>query len=373
MRLKLNENIRMLRKQRGMTQEQLAEAMGVSVGAVSKWESGQTNPELGLIAELADFFGVSVDVLLGYTLKSSSRDNAIAYIKKLNLEKRYDEAPAEIAKALQKFPNCFEIVYLSGILFSNLSLEKNDPEAMNKALELFERACELIDQNTHPEISRSTIQNRIAMIYANSDRFDKAIEMMRKNNASGVNNAWIGYYLTHMGKYEEALPVLSESLIDAIVNLYISTAGMTVSLANQGKADEAIDMTDWMISVLHGLQPQKGSSYIFKMIVCMQTIKAMLCASIGRVDLARAYLQQAAQKAEQFDKKPDFSSHGIRFYHGKDHTLYDNVGETATEAIERMITTTADDTKVREALLNIWKDIRGEVHEKDEKAPDTAD
>ncbi|MGI6150386.1 MAG: helix-turn-helix domain-containing protein [Christensenellales bacterium] len=371
-RLKLNENIRQYRKQRGMTQEQLAEAMGVSVGAVSKWETGQTNPELGLIAQLADFFGVSIDVLLGYVLKSNNRENTIQHIKRLNLEKRFDEAPAEIAKALQKYPNCFEVVYHSGILLSNLSLEKNDPAALNKALELFERSCELIDQNADPEISLSTIQNRIAMIYANRDQFDKAIELMRKNNASGVNNAWIGYYLTHQGKYEEALPILSESLVDSIVNLYISTAGMTTSLANQGSIDEAIDVTDWMIDVLQGLEPPNRATYVKKMIVCLRTIKAMICFSDQREDLAREYLKQAEEKAKQFDENPDFSCYGIRFYHGTDHTLYDNAGETALEAIERIITT-YDDAKVREALLKIWKDDRGELHEQDEKAPDSAD
>ena len=37
---------------------------GVSVGAVSKWESGQMNPEIGMIVKIADYFGLSVDYLL---------------------------------------------------------------------------------------------------------------------------------------------------------------------------------------------------------------------------------------------------------------------------------------------------------------------
>lgn len=40
MKSNINENIKLYRKEKGFTQEQLAEAMGVSVGAVSKWESG---------------------------------------------------------------------------------------------------------------------------------------------------------------------------------------------------------------------------------------------------------------------------------------------------------------------------------------------
>lgn len=46
MRLKLSENIKKFRKERKMTQEQLAEAMGVSASAVYKWESNQSTPEI---------------------------------------------------------------------------------------------------------------------------------------------------------------------------------------------------------------------------------------------------------------------------------------------------------------------------------------
>ena len=59
MKSRLAENIKTFRKERKMTQEQLAEAMGVTVGAVYKWESDQSNPDLNLIIELADLFEVS--------------------------------------------------------------------------------------------------------------------------------------------------------------------------------------------------------------------------------------------------------------------------------------------------------------------------
>ena len=55
------ENIRALRKQLSLTQEQLAEAMEISTGAVSKWEQGNSVPELDMLIALADFFSVSVD------------------------------------------------------------------------------------------------------------------------------------------------------------------------------------------------------------------------------------------------------------------------------------------------------------------------
>ena len=63
MKLSLPANISKLRKEHAMTQEQLAEALGVTFASVSKWERGVATPELNLIAEMADLFGVSFDAI----------------------------------------------------------------------------------------------------------------------------------------------------------------------------------------------------------------------------------------------------------------------------------------------------------------------
>ena len=78
---RLYETIRKARRERGLTQEQLAEVMGVSVGAVSKWEQGQSIPEIGLLMELADFFQTSVDALLGFEIRNGSREEDLNRLK----------------------------------------------------------------------------------------------------------------------------------------------------------------------------------------------------------------------------------------------------------------------------------------------------
>ena len=61
-----NENIVRLRKINQMTQEDIAEAVGVSRQAVAKWESGETIPDLEKCKLLAELFGVSLDDLANY-------------------------------------------------------------------------------------------------------------------------------------------------------------------------------------------------------------------------------------------------------------------------------------------------------------------
>ena len=62
--IKISENIAALRKQAGITQEDLANRLNVSNQAVSKWEAGKCCPDIEILPELATFFGVSIDELL---------------------------------------------------------------------------------------------------------------------------------------------------------------------------------------------------------------------------------------------------------------------------------------------------------------------
>lgn len=65
MSLKINEQIMALRKQKGITQGELADVLGVSNQSVSKWESGQCCPDIQLLPTLAAYFEVSIDELMG--------------------------------------------------------------------------------------------------------------------------------------------------------------------------------------------------------------------------------------------------------------------------------------------------------------------
>jgi len=69
--MKIGTQIQALRKQQGITQETLAAEMGVTVGAVSKWENDITLPDILMLCSLADFFRVTTDELLGRSKKST--------------------------------------------------------------------------------------------------------------------------------------------------------------------------------------------------------------------------------------------------------------------------------------------------------------
>lgn len=75
MNIKLAENLQLLRKEKGLTQEALAEVFGVTPQSVSKWELGLSCPDIMLLPEIAEYYHVSIDELMGY--KPSSSINSV--------------------------------------------------------------------------------------------------------------------------------------------------------------------------------------------------------------------------------------------------------------------------------------------------------
>ena len=143
MKLTLAENIRAFRKERRLTQEQFAEALGVTVGSVYKWESGQMTPELNMLVNIADLFDTSMDALLGYRTKDNRVD---ALMKRLAdyCRVRDREALNEAEKALKKYPNSFEVVHGCAQVYAFFGVGSKDHAETRRALELYEQAKLLI-------------------------------------------------------------------------------------------------------------------------------------------------------------------------------------------------------------------------------------
>ena len=104
----LDENIRVMRREKGLTQEQLAEVMGVSTASVSKWETGVAVPELGMLAALADFFEVSIDALIGHTVGKVQLKEKTAAITELSLAGEDEKAIEQAKKPHQLIHTAFE-------------------------------------------------------------------------------------------------------------------------------------------------------------------------------------------------------------------------------------------------------------------------
>ena len=87
MQLNLGIKIRELRRRDGRTQENIAEALGVTAQAVSRWESGGSYPDMEIVPSIANFFGVSIDELFGYENDREKKvDEIVSRIDEMNFQ-----------------------------------------------------------------------------------------------------------------------------------------------------------------------------------------------------------------------------------------------------------------------------------------------
>ncbi len=120
MNIYFSENMKCLRKERDLTQDALANFLGVSFQAVSKWERGESYPDIEMLPEIAGYFGVSVDELLGINRaenKKEIRSIIEEYDNLTDAEKKH----GIILKAIKMFPNDFRIQlrYMGDLAFRN--------------------------------------------------------------------------------------------------------------------------------------------------------------------------------------------------------------------------------------------------------------
>ncbi len=86
----MGNRIRDLREDKGMRQSDLAKAVGIDQRTISNYEIGKTNPDSDALIKLADFFGVSIDYLLGRTNYNTSTNQERAFLIE-KIKKALDE------------------------------------------------------------------------------------------------------------------------------------------------------------------------------------------------------------------------------------------------------------------------------------------
>ncbi len=154
--LRLGENIKKFRTQRELTQEQLAELLGVSAQAVSRWENGTTYPDITLLPTIASCFEISIDEIMGFDT-ACKEERIKATLKENRLLHSNGETRGSIAllrKNLTDFPNEPRLLYCLAQSLYSLHFQSGEifPEADRKnaaleAVELLKKSLRYANEN----------------------------------------------------------------------------------------------------------------------------------------------------------------------------------------------------------------------------------
>ncbi|MBR5666547.1 MAG: helix-turn-helix transcriptional regulator [Lachnospiraceae bacterium] len=181
MKLLIGENIKRLRVTNAITQEQLAESMHVSPVAVSKWERGETTPDIALLPKLAFYFQVSIDELMSYDACSVELDIQ-EFLKAhgtaaeaFNLK----ECKALSSDAYQKYPNDYRVMelYMWDLIGGYADNDRN--EVLKHTAEIDNICGRILDGCTDSFIRADAVVMRGKLLHA-AGKTDEAVALYQK-------------------------------------------------------------------------------------------------------------------------------------------------------------------------------------------------
>lgn len=147
--MNLSRNLTRLRRERHITQEELAAFLGVTKASVSKCENAQSMPDILLLPQLAAFFGVSVDSLIGYETQLSREQIRRFY---LELTEKFSKRPfaevtAEAEALARRYYSCYPLLLQLCILYFNHFMLPEKPEDRQRMVSTIFSWCERITEN----------------------------------------------------------------------------------------------------------------------------------------------------------------------------------------------------------------------------------
>ena len=133
----IGENIKRLRQKKGITQETLAQFLGVTFQSVSKWERGESYPDVAMLLAIASFFDVTTDELLGVD-KSKQEEKINEYLEFYSKMRLKDTTLTleKLTKAVKEFPGEFRILvrYMELLMAEKTSEDASDYEKVSQEL-----------------------------------------------------------------------------------------------------------------------------------------------------------------------------------------------------------------------------------------------
>ncbi len=266
------------RREKGVTQDELANYIGVSKASVSKWETGQSYPDVTFLPLLAAYFDISIDELMDYKPQMSKED-----IRKLYLSLSADFAAKPFKTVLgrwrqtvKKYHSCFPLLHQMGILMMNHAELAGNKEAqmalVAEAKALFLRVRE---ESGDVRLAQQALNMEALCALAAGDA-GAVIDLLGNTVAPAMApEALIASALQMKGQPEEAKTVLQAGIYQNLVLLYnylpsylMLSAGepprFDEALRRAFAVSEAFDMKRLHPAVLIGLYLVAAQGYILQ-------------------------------------------------------------------------------------------------------------
>lgn len=260
----MGQIIRRLRRERGFTQEELAEHIGVTFQAVSKWENDTGMPDISQIVPLASVFEVSTDVLFGLA-DTTENEEAWEIVENAEKLKKYRNLASYLAaydtliEGLKKYPN--NLILMSNCMWLGASLSMPDNEGMYAS----ERSEEIIAKTVRQanyiiEHSKNitdvmSARQNLVFLYSANQNFNLATQEARQFPVRTDFTLYSTMAIVdeYMGNFERAAKHLCTDIDYSLQALEDHTARLGTAYYNCGEYLDAIEVYKTFFAIMKAI------------------------------------------------------------------------------------------------------------------------
>ncbi|GGC80292.1 helix-turn-helix domain-containing protein [Enterococcus wangshanyuanii] len=231
------------RREKGITQEHLAEYIGVTKASVSKWENGLSYPDIVLLPRLASYFDLTIDALLGFTAQLDERQIQAVY-QELALdffEKDFEEVINKSQTFVKKYYSCYPLLLKMVLLYINHVSLARDEQQMNALMTEALALCTRIRENSKNIEQLKEATSYQAMCYLILKKGEAVLtligETVSDENADGLLIAQAFQLLGNVEKAQETLQIEAYQKLTAFYNCLLHL--IQSNLGNFAEAETA--------------------------------------------------------------------------------------------------------------------------------------
>lgn len=211
-----------MRKRKGITQDDIAKYIGVSKASVSKWETGQSYPDITFLPQLAAYFNVSIDDLMGYEPQMVKADIRNLYREISNdfATKPFDDVLERCRKVVKKYYSCFPLLCQIAALLVNYSSLAKDKEKNSSILTEAKELCIRVkEESDDAELARQALYLEAVCTFMLGNP-SEVLELLGETYESNLSIEPLrasAYQMT--GKNKEAKTVLQVGMYERIIGI----------------------------------------------------------------------------------------------------------------------------------------------------------
>lgn len=266
----ISDNIIKLRRKKGITQEQLADFLGVTKASVSKWENRQSMPDISLLPMISSFFDISIDELLGYRPKLSKEEIDDIYEKLCSrfASEPFEEVMKESEALVKQYYTCYPFLFKLAVLWLNHHMLSDNPERRLEILNSASDLCKLILEHEKEQALRNDAIAVNAQILLIAGRYQETVELIESiadpfSSISQAQSILVQAYQA-MGNTEKAEEYIQVIIFNEVMGLVSnSTVYLANNVDNPEKCMETIKRTEGVIKSYNLLNVHPNTTALF--------------------------------------------------------------------------------------------------------------